>query len=61
MNNIFIAAGLGIHVDNRNQGWAKSIMLKDGTYDQRLKMVKYNEPHNERFRNLFEYCKNRTR
>lgn len=43
-NNIFIDAELGIHLDNRNQGWSKAIMLKDGTYDQRLKMVKYNEP-----------------
>ena len=43
-NNIFIDAELGIHVDNRNQGWSKNIIEKGGIYDQRLKMVKYNEP-----------------
>jgi len=43
-NNIFIDAVLGIHVDNRNQGWAKKIMEKGGTYDERLRTVKYNQP-----------------
>lgn len=43
-NNIFIDAELGIHVDNRNQNWSKNIIEKGGIYDQRLKMVNYNEP-----------------
>lgn len=43
-NNIFIDAELGIHVDNRNQGWAKNIIEKGGIYEQRLNRVKYNEP-----------------
>lgn len=43
-NNIFIESELGIHVDNRNQGWAKHILEEGGIYDKRLTMVKYNEP-----------------
>jgi hypothetical protein len=43
-NNIFIDAELGIHVDNRNQNWAKGVIEKGGIYEKRLNMVKYNEP-----------------
>ena len=55
-NNIFIDAELGIHVDNRNQGWAKSIMEKGGTYDVRLNLVNYqNPPYSEKYPNLPKY------
>ncbi|SFF20925.1 right-handed parallel beta-helix repeat-containing protein [Sunxiuqinia elliptica] len=43
-NNIFIDAELGIHVDNRNQNWSKNVIEKGGLYEQRLNLVKYNEP-----------------
>jgi hypothetical protein len=43
-NNIFIDADLGIHVDNRNQGWAKEILIDGGIYDQRLNMVNFQKP-----------------
>jgi len=43
-NNIFIDAEIAIHVDNRNQGWAKGVIEKGGIYDRRLNLVKYNEP-----------------
>ncbi|MGQ7868141.1 right-handed parallel beta-helix repeat-containing protein [Sunxiuqinia sp. sy24] len=43
-NNIFIDAELGIHVDNRNQNWSAGTIAKGGIYDQRLKMVNYQQP-----------------
>jgi hypothetical protein len=55
-NNIFIEAELGIHVDNRNQNWASGILAEGGIYDQRLKMVRFQEPpYSDRYPNLSGY------
>jgi len=57
-NNIFIDAEIGIHVDNRNQGWAKYVIEKGGVFDQRLKMVEYNEPpYSTKYPHLANYWK----
>ncbi|MCK0157050.1 right-handed parallel beta-helix repeat-containing protein [Cellulophaga sp. F20128] len=55
-NNIFIDAELGIHIDNRNQGWSKFLLDKGGIYDQRLKMVNLKTPpYSTRYPNLVNY------
>ncbi|MCF8373625.1 MAG: right-handed parallel beta-helix repeat-containing protein [Bacteroidales bacterium] len=55
-NNIFIDSELAIHVDNRNQNWASSTLDSGGIYDQRLKMVNYNQPpYSEKYPNLAKY------
>lgn len=55
-NNIFIDAKLGIHVDNRNQGWAKGAIEKGGIYEQRLNLVKHNHPpYSTKYPNLANY------
>jgi hypothetical protein len=55
-NNIFIDAELAIHVDNRNQGWSKNILKKGGIYDERLKMVDFqNPPYSTKYPNLANY------
>ncbi len=43
-NNIFIDCGLGIHIDNRLQGWGKGMVKRDGIYDIRLNAVNFNKP-----------------
>ena len=55
-NNIFIDAELGIHVDNRNQGWSKNIIEEGGIYHQRLKMVNFQSPpYSTKYPNLPKY------
>jgi hypothetical protein len=55
-NNIFIDAELGIHVDNRNQNWAKGVLEKGGIYERRLKMVRHNEPpYSTKYPHLAKY------
>ena len=55
-NNIFIDAELAIHVDNRNQGWSKNILKKGGIYDERLKMVDFqNPPYSIKYPHLANY------
>jgi hypothetical protein len=55
-NNIFIEAELGIHVDNRNQTWASGLLSEGGIYDQRLKMIRFQEPpYSERYPKLSRY------
>ena len=41
-NNIFIDCRLAFHIDNRVQGWGKSMLKKGGIFEKRLKAVKYN-------------------
>jgi len=55
-NNIFIDAELGISVDNRNQNWSKYTMVKGGLYEERLKMVNYNQaPYSTKYPHLGNY------
>lgn len=55
-NNVFIDAQLGIHVDNRNQNWASATLTEGGIYDQRLEMVRFQEPpYSEKYPNLSRY------
>jgi len=57
-NNIFIDAEIAIHIDNRNQGWAKYIIAKGGIYEKRLNGVKYDEPpYSTKYPNLANYWK----
>lgn len=43
-NNIFIESPVAIHIDNRMQGWGKGMVAKGGIMEQRLNVVKYNQP-----------------
>jgi hypothetical protein len=55
-NNIFIDCELGIHCDNRNQNWSKSILQKGREYDKRLQLVNYQKPpYSERYPQLVNY------
>ena len=55
-NNIFIEAELGIHVDNRLQNWASSLLKKGGIFDQRLQLVNYQKPpYSEQYPYLSSY------
>ena len=55
-NNIFIDAELGVHVDNRNENWAKKIIIKGGIFDERLKMVNFQyPPYSTKYPNLANY------
>lgn len=55
-NNIFVDAELGIHIDNRNQNWAKGVIAPGGIYEQRLNMVKHDQaPYSEKYPALASY------
>jgi hypothetical protein len=55
-NNIFVDAALGIHVDNRNQNWSKSLLAKGGIYEQRLNLVDHDEaPYSTKYPHLASY------
>ena len=55
-NNIFVDCKLGIHCDNRNQNWSKSILEKGREYDIRLKLVNYQKPpYSVRYPKLVNY------
>lgn len=43
-NNIFIDSPTAIHLDNRLQNWAGSMLDKGGIYDKRLQAVNYTQP-----------------
>lgn len=43
-NNIFVDVPLAIHIDNRMQNWSKSLLDKDGIFDQRLHTIRYDQP-----------------
>lgn len=43
-NNIFIDSPAAIHLDNRLQNWAKSMLDKDQIFDVRLQKVNYTKP-----------------
>ncbi|WP_293715649.1 right-handed parallel beta-helix repeat-containing protein [uncultured Parabacteroides sp.] len=43
-NNIFIGSPTAIHIDNRLQNWAKSMLDKGGIYDKRFQAVHYMQP-----------------
>lgn len=43
-NNIFIDSPTAIHIDNRLQNWAKSMLDKGGIYDERFQAVNYTQP-----------------
>jgi len=43
-NNIFIDTHIGVHVDNRMQNWAKSLLDKGGIFDERLRAVNFQQP-----------------
>jgi len=60
-NNIFIDCPIGIHVDNRKQGWAKGSGKKGGAwqFEKRLNAVDFqNPPYSTRYPGIAEYWKN---
>ncbi|MBT7162755.1 MAG: carbohydrate-binding protein [Victivallales bacterium] len=56
-DNILIESNVGVHIDNRLQGWAKnSLKRPDGIYDSRLSLVKHDQaPYAERYPELVAY------
>ena len=55
-NNIFINSALGVHLDNRLQGWAKGNVSENGLFATRLKAVRYDrEPWRSRYPQLAKY------
>ncbi|MBD0777820.1 right-handed parallel beta-helix repeat-containing protein [Maribacter sp. ANRC-HE7] len=55
-NNIFIDAELGIHIDNRNQNWSKSVLDENGIYDKRLNAINFQKPpYSTRYPHLSKY------
>lgn len=57
-NNIFIDVPIGIHVDNRKQGWAKGFGEKGGAwrFEERLEAVNYLQaPYSEQYPQLLDY------
>jgi hypothetical protein len=56
-NNILIESNVGVHIDNRLQGWAKSSLKRPGgIYDSRLKLVNFGQPpYSERYPELARY------
>lgn len=55
-NNIFVDLSIAIHIDNRMQNWAKSSMDIGGIFDERLRIVNYNEaPYSESYPLLSNY------
>lgn len=60
-NNIFIDCAIGIHVDNRKQGWAKGSGEIGGAwqFDKRLNAVDFqNPPYSTKYPSLVKYWEN---
>lgn len=60
-NNIFIDCPIGIHVDNRKQGWAKGSGEKGGAwqFEKRLNVVDFqNPPYSTKYPDFPDYWKN---
>lgn len=43
-HNLFIDCPVAIHIDNRMQGWGKSMLASGGIADRRLKRVRHTQP-----------------
>lgn len=55
-NNIFIGNQYGIHIDNRLQNWAKSLLDKNGLFEKKLNNVDYkNPPYSIKYPELVTY------
>lgn len=57
-NNVFIDCPIGIHVDNRKQGWAKGSGDKGGAwqFEKRLNAVNYTQaPYSEKYPEFVDY------
>ena len=53
-NNIFIDMPMAIHIDNRMEGWGRSMLDAGGIAEQRLNAVRYNEPEAGRIAALLQ-------
>lgn len=58
-NNIFIESTYGLHIDNRMDNWAKSLLDDKGVFEERLNKVNYNEPpYSVEYPEIMNYWKN---